>query len=96
MECWPRNVDMTAAGAKPYPGWPMTIGQADNYGRRAAAHLPALKVAGMEDPVVQVVDESSGEIVYTLRIKGHDSDPRCSTRAAIRSASATRASGPGN
>ena len=93
MECWPRNVDVTAPDAKPYAGWPVTIRQTDNDGRRAAAYLPTLNVTGLEDPVVQVVDESNGEIVYTLRIKGHTSAPRCSAREAIRSASATKTSG---
>jgi hypothetical protein len=70
FECWPRNMDITAPGARQYPGWPVTIRQQDNYGRRAAAYLPALEVSGMTDPVVQVIDESNGETVYTLRIKG--------------------------
>ncbi len=54
----------------------MTIQQTDNDGRRAAAYLPTLNVTGLEDPVVQVVDESNGEIVYTLRIKGHTFRPK--------------------
>ncbi len=70
MECWPRNTDITAPQSKPYPGWPMTIDQLDNYGRQAVAHLPTLRVTGMTDPVVQVIDDESDEIVYTLRIKG--------------------------
>jgi len=76
MECWPRNVDLTAEDAKQYSGWPVTIHQTDNYGRQAAAYLPTLKIAGMDDPVVQVVDESNGEIVYTLRIKGREFRPK--------------------
>ena len=70
MECWPRNVDITAPGSKPYPGWPQTIDQMDNYARKPVAYLPTLQVTGMTDPVVQVIDEESDEIVYTLRIKG--------------------------
>ncbi|MBE3096887.1 MAG: alkaline phosphatase D family protein [Planctomycetes bacterium] len=76
MECWPRNVDITAPGAKPYDGWPITIHQSDNYGRKAVAYLPTLKVRGTEDPVVQVVEEASGEIVYTVRIKGTEFRPK--------------------
>ncbi len=76
MECWPRNVDITAAGAKPYPGWPVTIAQTDNDGRHAAAWLPILKIVGLEDPVVQIVNESNGEIEYTLRIKGREFRPK--------------------
>ncbi len=76
MECWPRNVDITDAAAKPYPGWPITIAQTDNYGRRAVGYLPTLKVSGLDDPVVQIVDESNKEIVYTLRIKGREFRPK--------------------
>ncbi len=32
MANWPRWVDPTAPGAKPYPGWPVTIHQDDNAG----------------------------------------------------------------
>ena len=76
MECWPRNVDVTSPDAKPYAGWPVTIQQTDNDGRRAAVYSPTLHVNGLEDAVVQVVDESNGEIVYTLRIKGHTFRPK--------------------
>ena len=33
-------------------------------------------MTGATDPVVQVVDESKGEIVYTLRIKGSSFRPK--------------------
>ena len=71
VECWPRYVDPAdpRTGTQ-YPGWPRTISQRDNYGRRAVAHLPTLEITGMTDAVVQVVDESNNEIVYTLRITG--------------------------
>jgi len=70
MECWPRNVDITAPASKPYPGWPMTIHQFDNYGRQAMQYLPTLSVDGMTDPVVQIIDDELSEIVYTVRISG--------------------------
>ena len=76
LQCWPRNVDVTDPQTKQYPGWPKTIGQLDNYGRKAVAYLPTLKISGMEDPVVQVIEESSGEIVYTLRINGQEFRPK--------------------
>lgn len=69
IECWPRGVDVTAPGAPQYTGWPVTIGQEDNYGRAAAAWLPELDIRGMDQPVVQVVDEADGSIVYTLRLR---------------------------
>lgn len=57
MEAWPRNVDPAAPGARPYPGWPVTIRAEDNYGRQAAAYLPTLEFRDFTDPVVQVIDE---------------------------------------
>ncbi len=75
MECWPRNVDVTDPKARQYPGWPRTVTQMDNYGREAVAYLPTLKVRGMTDPVVQVIDDA-GEIVYTLRIRGREFRPK--------------------
>ncbi len=76
IECWPRNVDITDKSVKQYPGWPRTIRQEDNYGRKAAAYLPTIKVSGMKDPVVQVIDEANGEILYTIRIRGTSFRPK--------------------
>lgn len=76
MECWPRNVDITDPGNKPYPGWPVTIHQEDNYGRKPIAWLPTLKVTGQTNPVVQVIDEFDHEIVYTIRINGDTWRPK--------------------
>ena len=76
LECWPRNVDITDPQTKQYPGWPRAIGQQDNYGRKPVAFLPTIEVQGMANPVVQVIDESNGEIVYTLRINGTSFTPK--------------------
>ena len=70
IECWPRYQDPTAAGAAQYPGWPLTISMEDNYGRPARAYLPTLQFTGLSGPVVQVIDESNDEILYTTRAKG--------------------------
>lgn len=74
LETWPRYVDPKAG--RQYPGWPITIKQTDNYGRKAAAWLPTLQITGMKDAVVQVVEEASGEVVYTLRINGNEFRPK--------------------
>jgi hypothetical protein len=74
LETWARYVDPKQG--KQYPGWPITIQQADNYGRRAAAYLPTLQIAGMKDAVVQIVAEATGEVVYTLRVKGNAFRPK--------------------
>lgn len=75
VECWPRGVDVTQPGAQQYTGWPLTFNQEDNYGRPAAAWLPRIE-CNLEKPVVQVIDEGSGEVVYTLRIKGREFSPK--------------------
>jgi hypothetical protein len=72
---WPRWVDPAAEGAEPYPGWPITLHQLDNYSREPSAHLPKLFVDGPPDAVIQVEDEVTGEIVYTLRIDGNGFRP---------------------
>jgi len=76
MECWPRFVDVTRPEARQFDGWPVTFKQEDNYGRKAMAWLPTLEISGQKDPVVQVVDDYSGEVVYTLRIKGQTYRPK--------------------
>lgn len=73
---WPRWVDPSAPGAKPYPGWPITIEQLDNGFPQQGPALPPIPDVGFDDPVVQVVDESSREVVYTLRIRGRSFRPR--------------------
>ncbi len=76
MECWPRFADPRDPKGVQYEGWPKTIRQAENYGRPAAAWLPTVRVEGIDDPVVQVLDEASGEIVYTIRIEGRSWRPK--------------------
>lgn len=76
MECWPRGVDVSKSDAPQYTGWPITVTQQDNYGRKATAYLPTLKIKGMKNPVVQIIDDSTGEIVYTLRISGTTFQPK--------------------
>ncbi|MCP4455721.1 MAG: twin-arginine translocation pathway signal protein, partial [Planctomycetes bacterium] len=74
VECWPRyaNPDRDAQ----YEGWPMTISQMDNYGRKAQAYLSTLLIRNATDPVVQVIHEDTDEILYTLRIKGTEFQPK--------------------
>ena len=69
VECWPYLADVTARGTQ-MPGWPVTIDVVGTHARSAPAHLPTLRISGATNPVVQIVDEASGEVVYTLRIAG--------------------------
>ncbi|MFV1994665.1 MAG: twin-arginine translocation pathway signal protein, partial [Verrucomicrobiales bacterium] len=76
IECWPRFVDVTKADARQFPGWPITINQQENYNRGAIAWLPELRISGAPDPVLRVIAEDSGEVVYTLRIRGKNFRPK--------------------
>lgn len=83
IESWPRFADpgnsatwrALGPGSPPvngqYPGFPVTIRQTDNYGRAPAAYLPLVVEDGVNNPVIEVVDEASGETIYALRIAGH-------------------------
>lgn len=76
IECWPRyaNPEMDPEGQ--FDGWPITIKQDENYGRKAVAHLPELQVEGLSNPVVQIYNESNGELEYSLRINGNRFTPK--------------------
>lgn len=75
IAAWPRWVDVSQPGARPYPGWPLTIHQLDN--GFPADGLPLVMVeADTSDPVIRVRDASTGEMVYTLRIAGRRFLPR--------------------
>lgn len=69
LENWPRWAD-PSKGDKPYDGWPVTLSQEENYGRKADGFLPEIQVSGITDPVIQIYNETTKEVVYTLRIKG--------------------------
>ncbi len=64
FECWPRF----PTGAQ-FPGWPITVNGDDNDGRKPVAWLPEIIVEGAGRPVIQVIDEASGEILYTVRAR---------------------------
>lgn len=67
IECWPRQADPKID--KQYEGWPITINQNDNFLNNASLYLPELEIIGMINPVIQIKNENTSEIVYTLRIK---------------------------
>ena len=76
IECWPLFADPkdpTTGGQ--YEGWPRTIDQLDNYGKTPKAWLPLVQVTGMDSPVIQVIDEADGQMVYALRIPGRSFQP---------------------
>ncbi|EMI21443.1 Twin-arginine translocation pathway signal [Rhodopirellula maiorica SM1] len=74
MECWPRNVDVTDPSAEQYLGWPRTISQFDNYNPPSWGKLGEMTF-NIENPVVQLIDADSKEVLYTVRIPGKTFTP---------------------
>ncbi len=75
FECWPRFADAARGEGAQFPGWPISVAMADNDGREPVAWLPELVFEGASDPVVQIVHENSGEILYTIRVPGNRFQP---------------------
>jgi len=76
FECWPRFCDVTDGDKVQYSGWPITIDQDANDGRKIAGWLPELRFEKGVNPVVQVIEESTNEVLYTTRPKGNRFQPR--------------------
>jgi hypothetical protein len=76
FECWPRFSDASQGDGAQFPGWPITITSDANDGRKVAGHLPELVFEGDENPVVQVIEEETGEVLYTVRAHGNRFQPR--------------------
>ncbi len=67
FECWPRFASVDDGDEVQFDGWPITINNRDNDGRKPVGFLPELVVTGIERPVVQVVEMATNEILYTVR-----------------------------
>jgi len=76
LECYPRFVNPKRTPNKQYEGWPLTVQQRDNYNPSNTLVLPTLVIDGMDNPVVKVRDQDSGELVQVLRIKGNRHQPK--------------------
>jgi hypothetical protein len=73
VECWPRFANMDEGDAAQFPGWPITFRYVDNDGRKAIGYLPVPKIFGEQSSaVVQVIEEATGEILYTVRMRKGD------------------------
>ncbi|WDE98564.1 hypothetical protein PQO03_12010 [Lentisphaera profundi] len=71
FECWPRFCDVRKGDSVQFPGWPISFQMEENDGRKIVGHLPTLSF-NIENPVVQVIEEATGEILYTRRIQGKE------------------------
>ena len=67
FECWPRFSNAEDGDDVQYPGWPVRFNYRDNDGRAPVGFLPELVVKNIKRPVIQVVNETTGEMLYTVR-----------------------------
>ncbi len=70
FEAWPRWVDPSEPGARPFADWPITFNQADGDGRQAASYLVALEYPEGLAPAIEVTDMTLKEHVYSFRPAG--------------------------
>lgn len=74
-DCYRRFVNVKNNDAQ-YPGWPQTITQQDNYARKPIGYLPNIKVEGMEQPVITIINQETNKIVYTMRLNSNSFTPK--------------------
>ncbi len=70
ISLWPRRGNSKTSEAGPVAGWPIKIHQLDNGWSRTGWVLDSVHADGLHDFCVQVQNDVSREIVYTLRIHG--------------------------
>jgi alkaline phosphatase D len=71
FECWPihSDPDYPATGGQ-FSDWPQTYRQTDNDGRTPTGYLPLIDTHWRGNPVVRVFDETTGDLVHAMRIRG--------------------------
>ncbi|MDA1028547.1 MAG: alkaline phosphatase D family protein [Bacteroidetes bacterium] len=75
FEAWPRWVNPTDPGAKPYSDWPISFNQTDGDGRQMANYLVTLEYPEGMAPAIEVIDTTLGDHVYTFRPAGTSYKP---------------------
>jgi hypothetical protein len=68
FECYKRFTDVTKdQKSSQFPGWPIKFHTRANDGRKVFATLPKITVPSLDHPVYQVIEDKTGEILYTAR-----------------------------
>ena len=76
FECWPRFSDVRMGDKAQFPGWPIKVAMDANDGRKVVGYLPEIVFEEGVNGVVQVVEEKTGEVLYTVRTQGGTFSPR--------------------
>jgi hypothetical protein len=71
FECWPIHADpeYPETGSQ-FADWPQTFRQTDNDGRVPTGYLPVIDTLWRENPVMRVYDETTGELIHAMRVRG--------------------------
>ena len=80
FECWPRFANVKNGGAVQYPGWPITVAMEDNDGRQITGTLPEIQIEGADSAVIQVTNEATKSVLYTVRSQQASFIPRVYTQ----------------
>ena len=83
FECWPRFSKVEDGEQAQFPGWPITIDRKANDGRKTAGYLPEIRFKDGADHVVQVVEERTGDVLYTQRSRHGRFRPRVFTQGTF-------------
>ena len=76
FECWPRYMDPETQQEGQYADWPIEINQWDNFAHSSPYSLPTLQVTGMNLPVVNIYDNTSNELISSVRITPREYTPK--------------------
>ncbi|MEY4243042.1 MAG: hypothetical protein RLZZ245_627 [Verrucomicrobiota bacterium] len=71
FEAWPIHADpeYPQTGSQ-FADWPQTFRQTDNDGRVPTGFLPVIDTHWRANPVVRVYDETTGELIHAMRVRG--------------------------
>ena len=75
FEAWPRFADVSQGDSAQFPGWPITVNQRDNDGRKAIGWTPQIGIPGDGEIVVKIVNDETGDTVYTVATAGGREHP---------------------
>lgn len=75
FECWPRFSNVKEGDKAQFAGWPIKFAMDANDGRKPVGWLPQFNFEGLINPVVQVIEQATGDIVSTIRIDGTQYQP---------------------
>ncbi len=60
----------------PLPGWPIVCDHSPSYDRNHVGYLPPIEIEGSSRAVIQVLDENTGGLVYSVRTRRNAFLPR--------------------